>query len=60
MKPVDLETIRLFLHVLAATVWVARSTMHESPEFRRQQEEGTVPPEPLAYALKHHRPGMTA
>lgn len=22
MKPVDLETIRLFLHVLAATVWV--------------------------------------
>jgi MFS transporter, MHS family, proline/betaine transporter len=43
---------------LAATVWVARSTMHESPEFRRQQEEGTVPAEPLAYALKHHRAGI--
>jgi MFS transporter, MHS family, proline/betaine transporter len=43
---------------LAASVWVARSTMHESPEFRRQQEEGTVPPEPLAYALKHHRAGI--
>jgi MHS family proline/betaine transporter-like MFS transporter len=43
---------------LAASVWVARSTMHESPEFRRQQEEGTVPAEPLAYALKHHRAGI--
>ena len=43
---------------LAASVWIARSTMHESPEFRRQQEEGTVPPEPLAYALKHHRAGI--
>jgi MHS family proline/betaine transporter-like MFS transporter len=43
---------------LAATVWIARSTMHESPEFKRQQEEGTVPDEPLAYALKHHRPGI--
>jgi MHS family proline/betaine transporter-like MFS transporter len=43
---------------LAGTVWVARSTMHESPEFRRQQEQGTVPPEPLAYALKHHRSGI--
>lgn len=43
---------------LAASVWIARSTMHESPEFRRQQEEGTVPAEPLAYALKHHRAGI--
>ncbi|HYX45353.1 MAG TPA: MFS transporter [Sphingomicrobium sp.] len=43
---------------LAASVWVARSTMHESPEFRRQQKEGTVPPEPLAYALKHHCAGI--
>jgi len=43
---------------LAASVWVARSTMHESPEFRRQQEQGTVPPEPLAFALKHHRTGI--
>ena len=43
---------------LAASVWVARSTMHESPEFRRQEEEGTVPAKPLAYALKHHRTGI--
>ncbi|HEX3424407.1 MAG TPA: MFS transporter [Sphingomicrobium sp.] len=43
---------------LAASVWVARSTMHESPEFRRQQKEGSVPSEPLAYALKHHRAGI--
>lgn len=43
---------------LAGSVWIARSTMHESPEFRRQQEEGTVPPQPLAYALKHHRAGI--
>jgi MHS family proline/betaine transporter-like MFS transporter len=43
---------------LAASVWFARSTMHESPEFRRQQEQGTVPAEPLAYALKHHRTGI--
>ncbi len=43
---------------LAASVWIARSTMEESPEFRRQQEEGTVPAEPLKYALKHHRGGI--
>jgi MHS family proline/betaine transporter-like MFS transporter len=43
---------------LAASVWSARSTMHESPEFRRQQAEGTVPERPLAYALKHHRSGI--
>ena len=43
---------------LAASVWVARSTMHESPEFRRQQDEGTVPAKPLAYALKNHRAGI--
>jgi MHS family proline/betaine transporter-like MFS transporter len=43
---------------LAASVWVARSTMHESPEFRRQQIEGTVPAKPFAYALRHHRAGI--
>jgi MFS transporter, MHS family, proline/betaine transporter len=43
---------------LAASVWIARSTMHESPEFHRQQKEGTVPAEPLAYALKNHRAGI--
>jgi MHS family proline/betaine transporter-like MFS transporter len=45
----------LFGAALAGSVWIARSTMHESPEFRRQQNEGTVPAEPLVHALKHHR-----
>src|SRR6476659_5823515 len=43
---------------LAASVWVARSTMHESPEFRRQQEAGTVPDVPLRHALANHRAGI--
>jgi len=43
---------------LAGSVWIARSTMQESPEFLRQQEEGTVPAKPLSYALKHHRAGI--
>jgi MHS family proline/betaine transporter-like MFS transporter len=44
--------------ILAGSVWIARSTMCESPEFERQQREGTVPAEPIAYALKHHRTGI--
>ena len=40
---------------LAASVWVARSTMHESPEFLRQQDAGTVPELPLRHALANHR-----
>jgi MHS family proline/betaine transporter-like MFS transporter len=43
---------------LAASVWIARSTMHESPDFRRQQEHETVPEKPLIYALRHHRAGI--
>jgi MHS family proline/betaine transporter-like MFS transporter len=43
---------------LAASVWIARSTMHESPEFQRQQREGTVPKIPLRYALANHRAGI--
>jgi MHS family proline/betaine transporter-like MFS transporter len=43
---------------LAASVWIARSTMHESPEFRRQQDEGTVPEVPLRHALANHRAGI--
>jgi MHS family proline/betaine transporter-like MFS transporter len=43
---------------LAGSVWIARSTMHESPEFRRQQEHGTIPAKPLSYALHHHRAGI--
>jgi MHS family proline/betaine transporter-like MFS transporter len=48
----------LFGAALAASVWVARSTMHESPEFERQQREGTVPAKPLSHSLKHHRAGI--
>lgn len=44
--------------VLAASVWIARSTMHESPEFRRQKEAGTVPEVPLRHALDQHRAGI--
>ena len=44
--------------ILAASVWVARSTMHESPEFRRQERNGSIPKLPLHYAHKHHRAGV--
>ena len=48
----------LFGAALAGSVWIARSTMHESPEFLRQKDEGTVPSEPLSHALLHHRAGI--
>ena len=48
----------LFGAALAGSVWIARSWMHESPEFVRQQEDGTVPEEPLHHALRHHRAGI--
>ncbi|MDO7873385.1 MFS transporter [Hymenobacter sp. ASUV-10] len=40
---------------LAGGVWLARSTMGESPDFERQLAEGTVPTAPLGYTLRHHR-----
>jgi MHS family proline/betaine transporter-like MFS transporter len=40
---------------LAATVWIARSTMEESPEFHRQVAEQCVPVNPLLHCLEHHR-----
>jgi MHS family proline/betaine transporter-like MFS transporter len=43
---------------LAASVWIARSTMEESPEFLRQQADGTVPLAPLRLALTRHRAGI--
>jgi MHS family proline/betaine transporter-like MFS transporter len=43
---------------LAASVWIARSTMRESPDFLRQQASGTVPPDPLRHTLTHHRAGI--
>ena len=44
--------------VLAASVWVARTTMEESPDFERQQASGTAPARPLLYALANHRAGI--
>ena len=44
--------------VLAASVWIARTTMEESPDFERQQASGTVPTRPLLYALTNHRAGI--
>jgi MHS family proline/betaine transporter-like MFS transporter len=43
---------------LAGSVWVARSTMQESPDFERQHAEGTVPKSPLLYTIMHHRSGV--
>jgi len=43
---------------LAASVWIARSTMHESPEFVRQRDTGSVPDVPLRHALANHRAGI--
>jgi MHS family proline/betaine transporter-like MFS transporter len=43
---------------LAAGVWVARSTLQESPDFERQVAASTVPAQPLRYALVNHRAGI--
>lgn len=48
----------LFGAALAMTVWIARASMHESPEFERQQATDTVPSHPLRHALTHHRAGI--
>ena len=45
----------LFGAALAGAVWIARSTMEESPEFHRQQAAGTVPASPLRHCIDHHR-----
>jgi MHS family proline/betaine transporter-like MFS transporter len=44
--------------VLAASVWIARTTMQESPDFERQKASGTVPQSPLLYALATQRAGI--
>ena len=44
--------------VLAASVWIARTTMEKSPDFERQQASGTTPARPLLYALMNHRAGI--
>jgi len=43
---------------LAASVWIARAAMQESPDFERQCAQGSVPVEPLRHALAHHRAGI--
>jgi MHS family proline/betaine transporter-like MFS transporter len=43
---------------LAASVWIARTTMEESPDFERQRAGGTAPARPLLYALANHRAGI--
>ena len=48
----------LYGALLAGSVGIARSAMHESPEFLRQRQAGSVPAEPLAHALRHHRAGI--
>jgi MHS family proline/betaine transporter-like MFS transporter len=44
--------------VLAASIWIARSTMQESPEFLRQLGEDSVPEVPLRHAITNHRRGI--
>ena len=44
--------------LLATSVWIARSTMAESPEFERQKKLGLVPSRPLLHALANHRTGI--
>lgn len=41
--------------LLAGSIFIARATMQESPEFKRQVAAGTVPERPLAFALRHHK-----
>jgi MHS family proline/betaine transporter-like MFS transporter len=43
---------------LAGSVWIARRTMEESPDFERQQAEGSVPERPLAHAFTVQRKGV--
>ena len=43
---------------LAGVVWIARTTMQESPDFKRQQAQGTVPERPLVHAFRDQGPGI--
>src|SRR3569623_254410 len=63
LAPASLETWGwripfLFGALLAGSVWIARSAMHESPEFLRQQDAGTVPERPLRHSLATQRLGI--
>jgi MHS family proline/betaine transporter-like MFS transporter len=48
----------LFGALLAASVWIARHAMAESPDFERQQVDGTVPANPIRHTLTRHRGGI--
>ena len=43
---------------LAGTVWLARSTMEESPDFERLRADGALHARPLAHALTRQRGGL--
>jgi MHS family proline/betaine transporter-like MFS transporter len=43
---------------LAGSVWIARSTMQESPEYARQVAAGSVPESPWRHTLANHRLGI--
>jgi MHS family proline/betaine transporter-like MFS transporter len=44
--------------LLAGSVWIARSTMDESPDFERQQAEGSVPASPFRHVLSEQWRGV--
>jgi len=43
---------------LAGSIAIARSLMHESPEFRRQHAEGSIPDSPVRHVLAEQRTGV--
>ncbi|KKW93118.1 MFS transporter [Sphingobium chungbukense] len=43
---------------MAGLILLARSTIEESPDFRRQQAQRTVPRHPLHHSLSRHRPAI--
>ena len=48
----------LFGAALAATVWVARHAMEESPDFEHQRAAGRVPANPILHSVSNHRIGI--
>jgi MHS family proline/betaine transporter-like MFS transporter len=44
--------------LLAGSVWIARTSMAESPEFLRQVERRSRPASPLLHVLARHRPAI--
>lgn len=43
---------------LAGLVWIARSTLDETPEFERQRRADSVPAQPFMHVVKNHRTGV--